>query len=138
MGNFTKVVCCAFTITALAFTNLSAQNVEASRKYRVVAYKNGNSSVTSTSNTTEVVPYMSIYIPNSFTPNGDGMNDSFGAYGEAIKEFRMQIFNRWGQMIFEANNVEYRWDGTYNGEKVPQRKLCLSCNRKRCYRKTNY
>lgn len=120
MGNFTKAIYCAFIVSALATTSLSAQQVEASRKYRVVAYKNGNSAITSTSNTTEVVPYMSIYIPNSFTPNGDGMNDLFGAYGEAIKDFRMQIFNRWGQMVFEANSVENRWDGTFNGEKVPQ------------------
>ncbi len=120
MGNFTKSIYCAFIMAVVATTSLSAQNVQDSRKYRIVAYKNGNSSVTSTSNTTEVVPYMSIYIPNSFTPNGDGMNDLFGAYGEAIKDFRMQIFNRWGQMVFESNNVNNRWDGTHEGVKVPQ------------------
>ncbi|MBK6641980.1 MAG: gliding motility-associated C-terminal domain-containing protein [Bacteroidia bacterium] len=120
MGNFTKTVCLVFLITACTAMAVSAQNVQNSRRYRVVAYKNGNATVSSTSNTTEVVPYMSIYIPNSFTPNGDGLNDTFGAYGEAIKDFRMQVFNRWGQMIFESNNVEYRWDGTHEGTQVPQ------------------
>jgi len=120
MGNYTKAICCAFLLTVLTASSLSAQNVQNSRKYRVVAYKNGNNGVTSTSNTTEVVPYMSIYIPNSFTPNGDGLNDTFGAYGEAIREFRMQVYNRWGQMIFESNNVNNQWDGTHLGEKVPQ------------------
>ena len=120
MGNYTKAICCAFLLTVLAASSLSAQNVQNSRKYRVVAYKNGNNGVTSTSNTTEVVPYMSIYIPNSFTPNGDGLNDTFGAYGEAIREFKMQVYNRWGQMIFESNNVSNQWDGTHLGEKVPQ------------------
>ncbi len=119
MGNYTKALCCAFLLTVLAASSLSAQNVQNSRKYRVVAYKNGNNGVTSTSNTTEVVPYMSIYIPNSFTPNGDGLNDTFGAYGEAIKDFKMQVYNRWGQMIFESNNVNNQWDGTHQGEKVP-------------------
>lgn len=119
MGNYTKALCCAFLLTVLAASSLSAQNVQNSRKYRVVAYKNGNNGVTSTSNTTEVVPYMSIYIPNSFTPNGDGLNDTFGAYGEAIKDFKMQVYNRWGQMIFESNNVNNQWDGTHLGEKVP-------------------
>ena len=98
-----------------------AQPVQSeSRKYRVVAYKNGNPAVTSTSNTTEVVPYMSIYIPNSFTPNGDGMNDTFGIYGEAVKDFKMQVFNRWGQIVFETNNFNNRWDGTFEGNHVPQ------------------
>ncbi len=97
-----------------------AQNIQDSRKYRVIAYKNGNNSITSMSNTVEVVPFMSIYIPNSFTPNGDGMNDQFGAYGEAIKEYRLQVFNRWGQMVFESDQVTKQWDGTYDGVKVPQ------------------
>ena len=120
MGNYTKAICCAFILAAATVSSVSAQNVQSSRKYRVVAYKNGNAAITSTSNTTEVVPYMSIYIPNSFTPNGDGMNDTFGAYGEAIKDFKMLVYNRWGQLIFETDNVENRWDGTHQGVKVPE------------------
>src|SRR5688572_11347312 len=100
--------------------SVQAQNTQASRKYRVVAYKNGNPSITSTSNITEVVPYMNIFIPNSFTPNGDGLNDTFGAYGEAILDFNMQVFNRWGQVIFESNNTNSRWDGTHDGQMVPE------------------
>jgi gliding motility-associated-like protein len=107
-------------LTIMAVSTVSAQNVQSSRKYRVTAYKNGQPSVTSTSNTVEVVPFMSIYIPNSFTPNGDGLNDTFGVYGEAIKEFNMQIFNRWGQMIFETNNFNTQWDGKHDGVNVPQ------------------
>ncbi len=120
MRNFIKPVvlgCCMGLLVSLSAT---AQQVEQSRKYRVVAYKNGQPSVTSTSNTTEVVPYMSIFIPNSFTPNGDGLNATFGAHGEAIKEFRMQVFNRWGEMIFESDNYAQRWDGTFEGVKAPQ------------------
>lgn len=105
----------------LGMTYLShGQNVLGTRKYRVTAYKNGNPGITSTSNTVEVIPYMSIYIPNSFTPNGDGLNDTFGAHGEAISDFQMQVFNRWGQVVFETANVTQRWDGTYEGVKVPQ------------------
>lgn len=120
MGNFNKtglLICCLSIF--IGFT-ASAQQIEQSRKYRVVAYKNGQPLTTSTSNTTEVVPFMSIYIPNSFTPNGDGMNDTFGAYGEAVKEFSMQVFNRWGQLIFETSNYKQQWDGTYEGVKAPQ------------------
>jgi gliding motility-associated-like protein len=107
-------------LSVFACSAVSAQNVVASRKYRVVAYKKGNNSVTSVSNTTEVTPYMSIYIPNSFTPNGDGLNDTFGVYGEAIKDFRIQVFNRWGQLIFESSDVTQRWNGVFDGQQVPQ------------------
>src|SRR5690606_23615582 len=43
-----------------------------------------------------------LYVPNSFTPNGDGMNDFFGAKGGNFKTFEMLIFNRWGELIFEG------------------------------------
>ncbi|MFN5223955.1 MAG: gliding motility-associated C-terminal domain-containing protein [Bacteroidota bacterium] len=89
------------------------------RKYRVTAYKNGNNGISSLSNTVEVVPYMNIYLPNSFTPNGDGLNDTFGAIGEAIGEYTMQVFNRWGQLVFESTSYKNQWDGRYEGEPVP-------------------
>jgi len=120
MGNFNKsalLVCCLSLF--LGFAAL-AQQPEQKRTYRVVAYKNGQPSVTSTSNTTEVVPYLSIYIPNSFTPNGDGINDTFGIQGEAIKDFTMQVYDRWGEKIFESKNYDERWDGTFEGVKAPQ------------------
>jgi gliding motility-associated-like protein len=99
---------------------IDAQSVQQDRKYRVIAYKKGDNAVFSVSNTTELTPYMSIYIPNSFTPNGDGLNDTFGIYGESVNDYNMQVFNRWGQVVFESNNVTERWDGTYNGRQVPQ------------------
>ena len=40
--------------------------------------------------------------------------------GEAIKDFSIQVYNRWGEMIFESANPNQRWDGTFKGEKVPQ------------------
>lgn len=55
-----------------------------------------------------------IYIPNSFTPNGDNDNNEFGAYGINVKEFKMLIYNRWGELIFESNDINNRWNGIYN------------------------
>jgi gliding motility-associated-like protein len=65
-----------------------------------------------------------VFIPNTFSPNGDGMNDIFFPRGTGlfnIKSFR--IFNRWGQLIFERynvapNTVSQGWNGTYNGKDV--------------------
>jgi gliding motility-associated-like protein len=59
--------------------------------------------------------YMPFYfnVPNAFTPNGDGMNDTFRpvATGELIRQFSMVIYNRWGQMIFETSDYSAGWDG---------------------------
>lgn len=63
-----------------------------------------------------------IFLPNTFTPNGDGQNDVFYPRGRGIsivKSFR--IYNRWGQLLFERNNIQLNdaanaWDGYYNGD----------------------
>jgi len=56
-----------------------------------------------------------VYIPNAFSPNGDGNNDVFKIYGEGIKTLNLKIFNRWGEKIFESTNQFIGWDGTYKG-----------------------
>ena len=58
-----------------------------------------------------------IYIPNVFTPNGDGNNDIFYVYGANIKQFNIKIFNRWGEKVFESNDLQTGWDGRYQGIK---------------------
>jgi len=60
-----------------------------------------------------------LFFPNSFTPNNDGLNDFFNVYGENIKEFKISIFNRWGELLFESNNIMNGWNGTYKGVTVP-------------------
>lgn len=54
-------------------------------------------------------------IPNAFTPNGDGVNDQLCFDGEALLEFHIAIFNRWGEKVFESNDANKCWDGTYKG-----------------------
>ena len=64
-------------------------------------------------------PEYPLWIPNSFTPNGDGLNDVFKPETLAeIEEYTMLIFNRWGQQIFESNNINKAWDGKYKGRIV--------------------
>jgi gliding motility-associated-like protein len=60
-----------------------------------------------------------IYIPNAFSPNGDGLNDILLVYGYTIKEMRFLIFNQWGEKIFESNNQATGWDGKYKGKPQP-------------------
>ncbi|HRP39175.1 MAG TPA: gliding motility-associated C-terminal domain-containing protein [Chitinophagales bacterium] len=64
-----------------------------------------------------VVPDYTVYTPNFFTPNNDGSNDIFKVLGnkKAVKEFSLKIFNRWGEKVFEGNDMEDGWDGFANG-----------------------
>lgn len=65
----------------------------------------------------DMQPEMFFYFPNSFTPNGDGLNDVFTGVGIGIRDYNMKIFNRWGELIFESNNIRQGWDGrTSSGE----------------------
>ena len=56
-----------------------------------------------------------IYVPNTFTPDGNQSNASFFAKGGNIDVFNMTIYNRWGELIFESNDINIGWDGTYEG-----------------------
>lgn len=56
-----------------------------------------------------------IWLPNTFTPNGDGVNDKFGAVYENIVTYHLEIYNRWGELIFESYDIDNHWDGTYKG-----------------------
>ncbi|MFN4234061.1 MAG: PKD domain-containing protein [Bacteroidia bacterium] len=60
------------------------------------------------------------FIPNTFTPNGDGVNDSFYGKGYGIKEIVFQVFDRWGLLLFETTDVNEGWKGTYQGENCQQ------------------
>lgn len=63
-------------------------------------------------------PPIFFYAPNSFTPNNDGINDIFYFYGEGIKEFEVQIFDRWGELLFESIDIDQGWNGIYKGKEV--------------------
>jgi gliding motility-associated-like protein len=93
----------------------SAQNSDQKRTYRVIAYRNGDTTITSQSNYTDVYPNLSVYIPNAFTPNGDGINDTFGVKGVDIGQFELVIYDRWGAEIFSTSNPNVQWDGKYKG-----------------------
>tara|TARA_B100001758_G_scaffold81904_1_gene69627 strand:- start:31479 stop:36704 length:5226 start_codon:yes stop_codon:yes gene_type:complete len=63
-----------------------------------------------------VYPEFSIFIPDAFTPDGDGINDLFEVKGNRILEFEMQLYDRWGGLVFESTSIDYAWNGTdYSG-----------------------
>ncbi len=59
-----------------------------------------------------------VYVPNSFSPNGDGRNDLFRVYAIGLKGLELKIFDRWGTQVFSSNDIGAEWDGTFNGVKL--------------------
>jgi gliding motility-associated-like protein len=77
----------------------------------------GNCSITDHITLTEFCP-STLFVPNSFTPDGDGKNDSFNASGTYIGDFEMYIYNRWGEMIYKSESLTQDWDGKYKEKDV--------------------
>jgi gliding motility-associated-like protein len=85
----------------------------------LIASRNNSCSVSVTKNSLVIIQNNSyVFIPNAFTPNGDGINDLFNVTMTNLKNYHIQIFSRWGQPMFEARDILKSWDGTYDGKKV--------------------
>ena len=65
--------------------------------------------------TVEVL-YCDIFIPNIFSPNGDGQNDVLYVRGQGIEQLTFVVYNRWGEKVFESTDPNRGWDGTINGQ----------------------
>jgi gliding motility-associated-like protein len=65
-------------------------------------------------------PQTNLFIPNTFTPNGDDHNELFSIIGDNIKTFSIQIFNRWGELMFLSKSIDKSWDGTFKNKKVQE------------------
>jgi gliding motility-associated-like protein len=69
-----------------------------------------------------VFPEILIYAPNTFTPDGDEFNQGWRVYMEGIdlQDFNLTVYNRWGEIVWESNDISVEWDGTYgqNGRPV--------------------
>ena len=85
--------------------------------YRVQAIS--NSGRVSNSNVWKAEQKGAFYLPNAFTPNGDGLNDEFHAEGLFIKEFKLEIWNRFGEGVFAGTSFRQGWDGKINGQIAP-------------------
>lgn len=68
-----------------------------------------------------VRPELHVYVPNTFTPDGDEFNNTFvpKVTGENMDGYLFQIYNRWGQLLFESKNPDVGWDGHFGGKQVP-------------------
>lgn len=67
-----------------------------------------------------VIPDVGLFIPNAFSPDGNGDNDYFEIFGslELIEQIELKIFDRWGSLLFESFDLNNKWDGTRKGKEV--------------------
>ncbi len=69
---------------------------------------------------TLIMPCSEIFVPNTFTPNNDFVNDLFVIQNNGdIVKFKLVIYNRWGEMVFQTENIDEYWDGTMDGKTCP-------------------
>jgi len=60
-----------------------------------------------------VCGFPTVFLPNSFTPNGDGENDILFLRGDLIESMSLEIYDRWGEKVFESTDQSLGWNGTY-------------------------
>jgi gliding motility-associated-like protein len=104
-------------IPAFSAINISPQPVTSNI---TVKFKKGGCPEESKTFKITVLPLnRDVFIPNVFTPNGDGKNDRLMAYGNYITRIELRIFNQWGELVKVINSPNGTWDGTQNGKAQP-------------------
>lgn len=104
-----------FTTQLSNFSHLFSNEV--AQVYTVTQFvSNSNGCKDTIKKDLEIKPAFTFYIPNAFSPNGDDMNDHFKGDGIGISEYKMWIFDRWGNMIFHTKELDDAWDGTFKGK----------------------
>jgi gliding motility-associated-like protein len=69
----------------------------------------------------EVKEYITLYVPSGFSPNGDGINDVLYIGHKLLNQFQFNVFNRWGQLVYQTDNSDFAWDGyDLNGQKLAE------------------
>ncbi|HTS44632.1 MAG TPA: PKD domain-containing protein, partial [Puia sp.] len=114
-------------VTGLSCTNCLSPlaTPQQTTTYVLSATNNGNCTTTDSIKITVICNNNNFFVPNTFSPNGDGVNDVFYIQGKGINIIpSITIFNRWGQIVFQKkdfapNNPSEGWDGTFNGKKAP-------------------
>ena len=86
-----------------------------------IRVQNDSGCVVSDTVTVYVIPQYDIFIPNVFTPQNNGANQFFRIYGNTseLEFLQIKLFNRIGEKVFESNNANFSWDGTYKGTLLP-------------------
>lgn len=91
--------------------------------YGVTLYVvNADGCIDSIHHVVQVISEVILYVPNTFTPDGDEFNQAWYIFMDGIDvyDFQLIVYNRWGEIVWESNDSKAGWDGTYHGKIVPQ------------------
>lgn len=123
-GSF-KSIYSSSSIDSVYYHNQTLEIIHGAYCYRIMAISNDMLD-TSYSNITCIISPSKMFMANAFTPNGDEINDKIGVKTLFIenntelkgRNFTLRIYNRWGEIVFETNNIDEEWDGKYRGVKA--------------------
>lgn len=106
--------------TATAYNDPNQDFTNQTFLYQIIATPIDGGIKQSTSNTVEIIKEPNLYYPSGFTPNNDGLNDAFKVFSQYTATFELRIFNRWGELLFNTDDMTQGWDGTYKGNLMPE------------------
>ncbi|HYG17630.1 MAG TPA: T9SS type B sorting domain-containing protein [Ohtaekwangia sp.] len=111
----------SFNVNGNTLTDSGEDFINQSYIYIITAIPTQAGVVVSVSNAIAITKEPQLYYPTAFTPNKDGLNDTFQVFGQFIAKFEMKIFNRWGELMFITDDLGGQgWDGTYKGDLMPE------------------
>jgi gliding motility-associated-like protein len=102
-------------VSTTTFTDDQTDLVNQTVSYKITAIANDASLIPSTSNIIKITKEANLFYPNVFTPNGDGLNDTFTVSGQFINKIDLKIYDRWGGLLFSTETNE-PWNGYINGK----------------------
>jgi gliding motility-associated-like protein len=114
--------------SSLTYTDATEDLLQQVYVYIVKAAPVNGTLPLSNSNTIIIIKNPNLFHPTAFTPNGDALNDIFNVYGQYISGFEMQIFNRWGELMFTTTDLDVGWDGTFKGTEMPEGTYTFTAN----------
>ena len=88
--------------------------------YRISALENANNGLISWSNTLHLYYQPHIWAPNVFSPQGDNINDTYQVGTSGITAYHLSILNRWGEILFQTDDMKAGWDGRFHGLDSPE------------------
>ncbi|TAE19030.1 MAG: PKD domain-containing protein, partial [Bacteroidetes bacterium] len=109
-----------FTLNGSTVTELSPATMRVGKHKVVYAYQDVHGCIWKDSAMVQITnPAVRFFMPNSFTPNGDGLNDVLQIFGDNFLYLDVRIYNRWGEVVFATDNKEKMWNGTTGGKPAP-------------------
>lgn len=109
----------AYGISCNTYASPVVNSQSSKSVYTLTVTYNGHCTASATT-TVNVQHVLQFFIPDAFSPNGDGKNDVIFVYGNDVLSMELKIFNRWDELIFESTDQNIGWDGYYKGVIQPE------------------